>query len=243
MNTGIETQGNGERLIGEIRPIVHGFFRRHARISDHAEDLTQDVLLCAVRRYPSFRGDCPVKHWALSIAATRLKNYYSRDLPRDAVLEPWDTEASWSSDDSEATDAILVQDTIQKILERARSVCSEIEFRTVMFRYHGRTMDEIAMLEHSKPATMRSHLLRGRKKLLADLICNQPDLVGGIPAIEAALTRLSEATSAITSKELDAWRKRKCTSEAYRSLSLKLASQLSPFASILLILMRLPNDR
>lgn len=223
--------------------MINRFFRRHARTPDHADDLTQDVLLCAIRRYPSFRGDCPVKHWALSIAAARLKNYYNRDLMKDAVLDPWDAEADRLHEGSAATDAILVEDTIHKILEHARSVCSEIEFRTVMFRYQGRTMEEIAVLEHSNPATMRSHLLRGRKKLLADLICNQPDLVGGIAAIEAALSRLSEVTAAITGKEIEAWQKRKCTSEAYRSLCLKLASQLTPFASILLILMRLPNDR
>lgn len=243
MIPGLDRKGDSDWLTREVRPIVSGFFRRHARTVDHADDLTQDVLLCAIRRYPSFRGDCPVKHWALSIAAARLKNYYTRDLPKDAVLEPWDTEANWSKEDSEATDAILGQDTITKILDRARSVCSDVEFRTVMFRYQGRTMEEIAVLERSKPATLRSHLLRGRKKLLADLICNQPDLVGGVPSIETALARLSESSSVISSKELDAWQKRKCTSEAFRSLCLKLASQLSPFASILLILMRLPNDR
>ena len=92
-------------------------------------------------------------------------------------------------------------------------------------------MDEIATLLALNSATVRSHFLRGRERLLAHLLLEAPDLLGGLDAVHAAMRRLAaSAGSALTKEESDAVLLRNAPIGTLRKAMLKLAPYLGVLA-------------
>lgn len=214
----------------QYRPWIDGYVRKRARTVDDAEDLVQNIFLRAARNLANFRGECSFPQWLLRIAANELKNYYERVLGRQpSQLHPTHEKISLDLQQAggepgpyERTEARL---DAEAVLEVARSACSEVEVAVLMMVYQGESMEEIAELSGMNAATVRSHFLRARGKLLARLMVDRPDMVGGVPAIEAAMNRL-RAEGAVSEREEIAAQAPSARSEAFRSVCIKIARYL-----------------
>ncbi len=89
------------------------------------------------------------------------------------------------------TRARTADEQTQAMLERiVKEVCSDAERRVILMHAQRETPEAIAQMLHIKPATVRTHLMRGRVKVLAHLIQNRPDLLGGAAAVQNAIQSL-----------------------------------------------------
>ena len=216
----------------EVRPLVERYVAKRVRNPDHQEEIVSRVFEALARSWSNFRHDCPASAFVVRIAANAIKNYYERDLAkfsRQISLDVWCEEfclqqnASVTGPDQE----VHMRDEVQSLLGEMQKACSEVECAVVGLLYQGYTMDEISTLLGLQASTVRSHVLRGRERLLAHLLIEAPDLLGGAEAVEAAVRRLETGTGATLSKdEAEAVRSRKGPVTLLRKAMLKLAPYL-----------------
>jgi len=126
-----------------------------------------------------------------------------------------------------------------RILRAAKNACSTQEFMVLSMFYQGEELAEIADMLGMNSATVRSHFLRGRGKLLAYLFTRELDLLGGEEAIAKALERAqvsSDLADKLGDDEIEAFRNPKHSSEAHRAACLKVARHLAVPMGILLMI-------
>jgi RNA polymerase sigma-70 factor, ECF subfamily len=230
-------QSARERLFARHRPLIQAYLGRRVRSSEDGEDLVQNVFLRATRSLESFRSDCPFSQWLLRIAANELKNYYERQLSRrPASLEEISEDFSWEPQHSDGGPGPYVEaeerDVAARLLAAAKTVCSESEAMVLTMFYQNESLEEIGRLLDMKSATVRSHFLRARSKLLGFLMAKEPDLVGGMEAIRQA-EACALAAEELGQSERDAFARRDGRSESYRNACLKVARHL-PLPTVLL---------
>lgn len=142
-----------------------------------AEDATQEVFLQAYRKLESFRGDSRFSTWLYRLAYNRAIDYRRR-LDKRRLL-PLDEENldRVARSDSGAFPAGGLRNASQPLkdamaAERLSALLPQIDRLPVKQRvslylhyWLGCTVAEIAELTDAKPATVKSHLFRGRQAL------------------------------------------------------------------------------
>lgn len=227
----------GAELLDLQRAWLAPFVSRHVRRREDAEDLVQDVLLRASSSLDRFRGDCPFSQWVLRIARHALVNYYQRDPYRRGRLvampeSETDLPADLQRDKPEAGPSSVVESRVlaERMLAHMASVCSDDERRVICMVYQGDALEDAAEVLGKSASTVRSLYRRGRQKLLARLVTEDPDMLGGRGAVEAAWGRAlqsSDAADRPTAAEEEAWRAPTGRLEAFRSACLKMARYLA----------------
>lgn len=223
-------------LVIRIRPTIERYVSKRVRNPDHCEEIVSRVFEALARSWPSFRGECPADAYVVRIAANALKNYYERDLAklkRSISLDVWCEEFCLQQSTHVAGPdvEIIRRDEVESLLKEMKRICSPIECAVVGLVYQGHTMDEIATLLALNSATVRSHFLRGRERLLAHLLVEAPDLLGGLDAVHAAVRRLESSSGAgLTKQEVEAVLLRNGSIGTLRKAMLKLAPYLGILA-------------
>jgi RNA polymerase sigma-70 factor (ECF subfamily) len=221
-------------LLEKHRPMLAAYLGRRTRNAEDRDDLLQNTMLRAARNITQFRSACPFSQWILRIAANELKNYYERILGRqtgstEALEESFFEKSQHISDEAGPYALADERAMILELISIARAVCTEPEFSVLMMVYQEETLEEIGRMLHMKGATVRSHFLRGRSKLLCHLLSERPDFVGGVEAIRSAESKAMQADG-LSPSERVALRRRDGRSEAFRSACLKVARHLpAPF--------------
>jgi RNA polymerase sigma-70 factor (ECF subfamily) len=227
-----------DALLAGLRPLVSGYIRPRTRRAEDAEDLIQNVFLRASRNLTAFRGDCPFSQWIIRIAANELKNYYERTLPglsRNLSLDfDWENSLGPQQPETDPGPYTATEDRslIQQLVEVARSVCGKDEFAVLMMFYQGESLEEIGGLLQMKGATVRSHFLRARGKLLAHLLLHEPSLLGGSEAVRAAI-ETARREGLIDERESKSFARFDPRSELCRAACIKVARYL-PIPVVLL---------
>jgi len=224
-----------DALAIRMRPVIEGYVAKRVRNEDHKDEIVSRVFEALTRSWPTFRGDCPPDAFALRIAANALKNYYERDLvrmSRQISLDVWCEEFCLQQNTAVPGPDVEVEQRaeVEGLIKEMKRVCSPIECAVVELVYQGNTMDEIATLLALNSATVRSHFLRGRERLLAHLLVEAPDLLGGMDAVHAAVRRLETgAGSELSKEEAEAILLRKGSAGTLRKAMLKVAPYLGVF--------------
>jgi RNA polymerase sigma factor (sigma-70 family) len=225
-----------EALATRIRPTVERYVAKRVRNRDHCEEIVSRVFEALVRSWPTFRQDCPPDAYVIRIAANALKNYYERDLAkqkRQISLDVWCEGFCLQQASASPGPELEVhqRDEVQSLLKEMERICSPVECAVVELVYQGHTMDEIATLLALKSGTVRTHFLRGRERLLAHLLVEAPDLLGGLDAVHAAVRRLEAAAGeGLTKQESEAILLRNGSITILRKAMLKLAPYLGVIA-------------
>lgn len=222
------------RQIEDSRPVLKRYLAPRVRGIEDANDLTQDVILAAVRNVEAFRGDCSVAHWVLRIAANHLKNYINRTIGKhhhhslDEIIDSFEIDLQRNAERrlpyAEVDQTVLIE-RVKKLAEEA---CTPAELATLLMTADGESTDVIAIFLRTKPSTVRSHLFRGRGKLLAHVLRHAPELLGGEEAIRAASQQLSDRERATLSNPNG-------RADELRAVLLKLAPDLPLPVLVLLV--------
>lgn len=123
-----------------------------------ADDLTQDALIAAYRSLYSFRGDAAFATWVNVIAARLYLKRLRKDARTDVLAEPVDPDAP-GPDEAAASRARLDLDAALNQLSRPERLCVSLCHGA------GMTHEEIAAALGVPLGTVKSHVLRGMKKL------------------------------------------------------------------------------
>ncbi len=135
------------------------------RDPDLAEDVTQDAMLKAWQALPTFRGDSPLRNWVLRITHNTAISALRRR--RDVLHDPSELpeRATPRSVERQAHGRLALEafgDALDELDEMTRSIVVLREIEALSY-------DEIAALLEVPLPTVKTRLLRARRRLAAAL--------------------------------------------------------------------------
>jgi len=149
------------RLVARHQQPVRAFLRRLGGDVDEADDIAQETFLAAWRGLHQFRGQSSLRSWLCGIA------YRKRLTRRKGQARAWEREAAFAG--LTAGEESLSSD---ERLDLARAMVElPIEQRAVvsLCLAGGFSHSEAAAALHLPLGTVKSHLTRGRAKLMQAL--------------------------------------------------------------------------
>ena len=144
-----------------------------------ADDLAQDTFMLAYRNLKSFRQEAQFSTWLFRIAtnafladARKRKEELLGD--RDQDIAPDDDDDGGQSADPAGTDHTRAA-SLRIDMDRALSVLSEAERAAIVQCYHNDlSHEEAAIVLNCPVGTVKTHILRAKTKLKAQLAAWEP---------------------------------------------------------------------
>ncbi len=132
-----------------------------------AEDVTQDTMLKAWLALPTFRGDSSMRGWVMRIAHnTAISTLRSR---RAYVTDPVDLPEA-TDEPQRLPEQRLEDSQVRSDFEEALDTLDDLSRSVVVLReIEGLSYDEIARLLDVPLPTVKTRLLRARRKLASAL--------------------------------------------------------------------------
>lgn len=142
---------------------------------DLAQTITQDTFLKAYRGRASFRGDCAVSTWLISIAnnlirdKVRLKKFQFWRKAQATSLDVTEMASFLPSDESSPESRMLVQERTEQV-KVALDGLSVNQRKVFLLRFfEGLNIEEIAETTGMPVNTVKTHLYRGITAIRATL--------------------------------------------------------------------------
>lgn len=142
---------------------------------DLAQSITQDCFLKAYNGRASFRGDCAVSTWLISIANNlirdqiRLKKFQFWRKAQATSLDVTELASFLPSDESSPESRLLVQERTEQV-KAALAQLSVNQRRIFLLRFfEGLNIEEIADTTGMPVNTVKTHLYRGITAIRANL--------------------------------------------------------------------------
>jgi RNA polymerase sigma-70 factor (ECF subfamily) len=159
-----------QQFLAEDGPALLGFARRLLWNADDARDLVQDALVQAFQALPSFRGDSSLKHWVLRILVHEGIKKLRRRRLRARVLgligRGAGAPAGLGLQGASSPEQDACAREVRACLGRALDLLSSKQRAVVLLRHvEGLSIEEIADLFSTGPGTVRTHLVRGLRRL------------------------------------------------------------------------------
>ncbi len=195
------TEESLDLLLNRYRPVLWRYLRSRVRSEEDCEDILQETLLRVARSLPTTTLNVPLDHWVFRIATNCLRTFYRRHPSRHetSFTEIGLTERSVSFPhlQHETCETSLIsrlanEQTAERLQQIIARVCSWEEQQVFLLYAQEESLEAVADMMRMNPSTVRSHLLRGRAKVLAYIVQHEPELVGGQSAIEQAIERYQQ---------------------------------------------------
>lgn len=131
----------------------------YARTGSHsdAEDVCQDVFLTLARKNPDFETEDNRRAWLIRVTINRAASLWRTPWKKRVVL----------GDDSARHRAEAVKDEV--LADALATLSGDDRALIQLYYYEGFQTDEIASMLDRRPATVRTQLMRARKRLRAQL--------------------------------------------------------------------------
>ncbi len=135
------------------------------RDPDLAEDVTQDSMLKAWQALPSFRGDSPLRNWVLRITHNTAISALRRR--RDVLHDPSELpEPATPRSVERQAHGRMALDALSEALDELDEITRSI---VVLREIEAMSYEEIAAVLQLPLPTVKTRLLRGRRRLAAAL--------------------------------------------------------------------------
>lgn len=146
------------RVIELYTPLVYRL--AYARTGSHAdaEDVCQDVFLTLARKNPDFEAEENRRAWLIRVTVNRAASLWRTPWKRRVML----------GDESARRRAEVSQDS--GLADALSSLSGDDRTLIQLYYYEGFKTDEIATMLGRKHATVRTQLMRARKRLKAQLM-------------------------------------------------------------------------
>lgn len=131
----------------------------YARTGSHAdaEDVCQDVFLTLARKNPDFETEDNRRAWLIRVTINRAASLWRTPWKKRVVL----------GDESARHRAEVQQD--EALADALATLSGDDRTLIQLYYYEGFQTDEIAAMLDRRPATVRTQLMRARKRLRAQL--------------------------------------------------------------------------
>ncbi|HEX3765549.1 MAG TPA: sigma-70 family RNA polymerase sigma factor [Kofleriaceae bacterium] len=146
---------------------VHRWIRALGGPGVDAEDLTQEVFIVVQRKLDQFGGG-NIAAWLYRIVQLTVRSHRQRAWFRDIFSRPRDVELDDVASVAERPDEQLAREQRGKRLyELVHQLNPRWRDSFLLFEVGGLTGEEIATLQGISHATVRTHLFRARKAIIA----------------------------------------------------------------------------
>ena len=143
-----------------------------------ADDLAQDTFMLAYRNLKSFRQEAQFSTWLYRIAT----NAYLADARKRKEELLGDRDGDVAGDEDDAADAVPTSGdhargaALKLDMERALAILSEGERAAIVQCYHNDlSHEEAAYVLNCPVGTVKTHILRAKKKLASQLAAWAPE--------------------------------------------------------------------
>jgi RNA polymerase sigma-70 factor (ECF subfamily) len=157
-----------EERLAECGPLAYRVARGVLRNSADAEDVAQEALLRAYRRFERLRDRTRFRAWLVRIAF-RLAIDRARSSKRREVRE-----TLWSQTGPRpSTEDLAASSEFQEHLDRAMDELPEKHRLVLLLAMQGHTLEEVAEMLALPIGTVKSRLFFARKQLAEKLRCHR----------------------------------------------------------------------
>lgn len=228
------------RLLEYCRPRVWRYLRIQLGNEEDCEDLTQVVLIRVARALPRTVLEAPFEHWLRRIIINCLctfcqqKANHSEMLFSDLPDPEWAVVLHQAQYEASLMERLGHRQVEARLHEIIAQVCTGHEQQVIQLCEQDEPMEAIAQTLGMNLNTARSHLRRGRAKVLAHIVQYEPELIGGVETIERAVDRLhceGRPWEQLTAQELAALRQPGRNQLLLRRACLKIARFLAGCAA------------
>jgi len=148
--------------LGEVYRLIHRLVGNH----EDAEDLAQDCFVKAYRSLRFYRGEGTFAAWLGRIAVHLARDHHRRRgrQLRTVALEP--TEVG---QDAGATDELSRRELVRHVGEAVEDLPHNLRAALVLRVLEGRDYDDVARATGMKPGTVRTQVMKARKRLMSAL--------------------------------------------------------------------------
>ena len=148
-------------LIDRHQQAVRGFLRRLLVDVSEADDLAQETFMVAWTRPASYRGDASVRSWLCAIAWRKAKSAHRAWFRRRTRETRWADEVEQVAG-APPPEAVVVTRALDELPIEQRAA-------VVLCLSHGFSHAEAAGILDLPLGTVKSHVARGKARLLAAL--------------------------------------------------------------------------
>ncbi|WP_256865524.1 RNA polymerase sigma factor [Paenibacillus sp. 32352] len=133
------------------------------RQSHAADDISQDVFLSAYDKLYSFRGECSVKSWLLTITRNKSLHYLKSAFIRKVTLR--DTLTFRKDASPSAEQVVLDRLESNRLWSYVMELPRKYREAIILDYHYGLTMREIALLLDISEGTVKSRVFRAKQKI------------------------------------------------------------------------------
>lgn len=166
-------RGDADAITAFVRATQADVWRYVAYLADreHADDLTQETFLRALRGVKTYRGDVPARVWLLSIARRAVVDHFRKQGRTPAVAASLDLDVSVADRIGQPTPDPAGQVTLQSLVAQ---LDPDRRAAFVLTQVNGLSYDEAAQACGVPIGTIRSRVARAREDLLAAMQADSP---------------------------------------------------------------------
>ncbi|WP_019874733.1 sigma-70 family RNA polymerase sigma factor [Sporichthya polymorpha] len=174
-------RGDADATTAFVRATQADVWRYVAYLVDreHADDLTQETFLRALRGLRTYRGDVPARVWLLSIARRAVVDHFRKQGRTPTVAASLDADTTVADRIAPATpdpaNAVSLQTLVAGLDPDRRAAF-------VLTQINGLSYDEAAAACGVPIGTIRSRVARAREDLLAAMQSDSPAAPAAKPA-------------------------------------------------------------
>jgi RNA polymerase sigma-70 factor (ECF subfamily) len=159
------------RLYERYFPRVYRFVDKRLRNRADTEETVQEVFVSLFSSIHTYRGDAPFAAWVFGLSRRTVASRFKRKRHETVPLEQGDDEPTgWASSagSEDPLEAYECQERLRRMRDAASQDLTEDQWR--LFQLHhleNRSIEEIARTMRRSEDSVKSHLYRARKLLLA----------------------------------------------------------------------------
>jgi RNA polymerase sigma-70 factor, ECF subfamily len=164
-----------DALVAQYWPRVFRFVSFSINDADLAQSITQDCFLKAYNGRASFRGDCSVSTWLISIAnnlirdQVRVKKFQFWRKAHATALDVTEMASFLPSHESSPESRLLVRERTEQVKEALDQLSANQRRVCLMRFFEGMDLDEISKATGMPVNTVKTHLHRGISAIRARL--------------------------------------------------------------------------
>ena len=169
-------RGDADALTAFVRATQADVWRYVAYLvdRDHADDLTQETYLRALRGLRTFRGDVPARVWLLSIARRAVVDHFRKQGRTPAVAASLDHDHDVADRIGLPTPDPAGEITLQSLVAH---LDADKRAAFVLTQINGLSYEEAAQACGVPIGTIRSRVARAREDLLVAMRADAPAAV------------------------------------------------------------------
>lgn len=155
-------------LIENNYPIVYGYVLKLCYNEEVAKDITQDVMLKAIKNIKKFKGESKFSTWLVRIASNHYINT-TKKSNREFTVDDVRFFEVFESHEKSIDDQIADKEMFVKIMSLLKEMKEKQRMPFILKHYYGYRYDEIADILNCPIGTVRSRIHNTIKKIQEEL--------------------------------------------------------------------------